>query len=53
MGATMSKHGLSCWGCNHPISEGRDTVFWDDSIPPKPLCKECFENVQQEGNDES
>jgi len=44
---------LNCWGCNHPISEARDTVFWDESvIPARAMCEACFEKRQQEVEDE-
>jgi len=45
----MSKYDISCWGCNHPINEARDTVYYDESvIPRKPLCKVCHEKKQEE-----
>ena len=50
----MGKYDLSCWGCNHPISEARDTVHWDESvIPRKPLCGECWKTKQEEDDEES
>ena len=34
---------LTCWGCNHPINEARDTVYYDESVTPrKPMCETCY-----------
>ena len=48
----MSKYELNCWICNHPISEARDTVYYDDSTPPRAYCKECWEDRQEEKDED-
>ena len=38
----MARHDTNCWNCNHPIKF--DAICYDDSVPAKELCKECFDS---------